>query len=345
MNAREDHLIETGLRNLWYPVIPSWRLHDAPLGITRLGENIVLWRDQDGAVRAVEDRCPHRGARLSLGWNLGDRVACWYHGVEVKGDGRVAAVPAVENCSLVDKQAVKAYPAREAHGAIFVYFGDPLHPDPPPLEFPEQLVAPQWSSFLCTAAWECNYRYAIENVMDPMHGTYLHAHSHSMAQGDKKAQFRVRKTGHGLVFEKTSQQGLNFDWVEWGESGAQWMRLSIPYQLKFGPGGPFFIIGFATPIDAQRTQVFFWRCRNVEGWQRDVWRFLYKNRLEGLHWQVLEQDHELLENLAPEARSREFLYQHDAGMVRVRRMLEARAREQATALEAASAQAKDAPGR
>ncbi len=213
-----------------------------------------------------------------------DRVACWYHGVEVGGDGVIAAVPAVEKSSLVGKCAVKRYPAKEAHGAIFVYFGDAKHPEAPPLEFPEQLASAEWSSFLCTAHWKCNYRYAIENVMDPMHGTYLHAQSHSMAQGDRTAEFRIRSTDSGLVFEKVNQVGVNFDWVEWGESGAQWMRLSIPYQKKFGPGGAFYIVGFATPVDAENTMVFFWRCRKVQGWQRDVWRFLYRNRLEGLHW-------------------------------------------------------------
>jgi phenylpropionate dioxygenase-like ring-hydroxylating dioxygenase large terminal subunit len=332
MNLNLDSLLNTGLRNLWYPVLPSWRLHQAPLGITRLGEDLVLWRDKDGAVHALEDRCPHRGARLSLGWNLGERVACWYHGVEVNGDGVIAAVPAVQSSSLVGKCAVRRYAAREVHGAIFVYFGDARHPQPPALEFPEQLESPQWSSFLCTAHWKCNYRYAIENVMDPMHGTYLHAQSHSMAEGDRTAEFRIRNTPTGLVFEKMNQTGVNFDWVEWGESGAHWMRLSIPYQKKFGPGGAFYIVGFATAVDAQNTLVFFWRCRKVTGWQRDVWRFLYRNRLEGLHWQVLEQDHELLENLAPEARTRESLYQHDAGMLRVRRLLEAKAREQIRAL-------------
>ena len=330
-----ETLLDTGLRNLWYPVIPAWKLQDAPLGITRLGENIVVWRDEQGGIRALEDRCPHRGARLSLGWNLGDRLACWYHGVEVKGDGVVAAVPALQASPLVGKCAVKSYPAKEAHGAIFVYFGDALHPEPPPLEFPEQLSSPEWSSFLCTAVWKTNYRYAIENVMDPMHGTYLHAQSHSMAEGDKSAEFRVRQTGTGLVFEKTGQLGVNFDWVEWGESGSHWMRLSIPYQKKFGPGGSFYIVGYATPIDANHTQVFFWRCRKVQGWQRDVWRFMYRNRLEGLHWEVLEQDHELLENMAPDARSRESLYQHDVGMARVRRLLEAQAKEQLQALDAA----------
>ena len=46
MNA--ETLLDTGLRNLWYPVLASWRLQDSPLGITRLGDQIVLWRDKGG---------------------------------------------------------------------------------------------------------------------------------------------------------------------------------------------------------------------------------------------------------------------------------------------------------
>jgi hypothetical protein len=44
--------------------------------------------------------------------------------------------------------------------------------------------------------------------------------------------------------------------------------------------------------------VFFWRCRRVQGWQRNVWRFLYRNRLEARHWVVLEQDRVILESMA-----------------------------------------------
>lgn len=89
MNAIYQHASSTeqyldlGLRDQWYPVLASWEVSANPVGITRLGENIVVWRDEAGQLYALEDRCPHRGARLSLGWNLGDRVACWYHGVEV----------------------------------------------------------------------------------------------------------------------------------------------------------------------------------------------------------------------------------------------------------------------
>jgi phenylpropionate dioxygenase-like ring-hydroxylating dioxygenase large terminal subunit len=332
MNALVDQGLEQylnlGVRDAWYPVLPSWRVHDAAVGITRLGDNLVIWRDAAGALHAIEDRCPHRGARISLGWNLGDRLACWYHGIQVSGEGKVVEVPAYTECPMKDEKSVRTYPVQELNNAIFVWFG--ATPDTPPakLELPEQLASPEWAQMLCTSYWGSNYRYAIDNVMDPMHGAFLHAQSHSMADGEKQAQMRTRKTPSGLVFEKVGQTGVNFDWVEWGESGGFWMRLSIPYRKKYGPGGQFYIVGFATPVDANNTLVFFWRCRKVEGWQRDLWKFMYKNRLEGLHWEVLEQDRLILEDMAPDARGGEFLYQHDTGLVHIRRRMETLAREQ-----------------
>ena len=79
------------------------------------------------------------------------------------------------------------------------------------------------------------------------------------------------------------------------------------------------------------------RSRQVQGWQRHAWRFLYKNRLEALHWAVLEQDQFVLESLPANARDHEFLYDHDVGLARVRRMLEKRAGEQAQRLAAMAA--------
>jgi phenylpropionate dioxygenase-like ring-hydroxylating dioxygenase large terminal subunit len=332
MQQAAERLVASGVRNFWYPVAPSWMVHGAPAGLTRLSEHMVVWRGKDGAPHALEDRCPHRGARLSLGWNVDDRVACWYHGVEIGADGTVLRVPAQESCPLEGQRAVKSYPVIERHGAIFAWFGDALHAAPAPLDFPEELSSPEWSSFLCTAHWRCNYRYAIDNVMDPMHGAYLHARSHSMAMGDKSAVMRIVPTDTGFLFEKVGQRDVNFDWVEWGETGAAWMRLSIPYRKDAGPGGTFTIVGFVTPVDERNCRVFFWRCRKVAGWQRDAWRFLYRNRLEGLHWEVLEQDRAVLEAMAPDAREHEFLYQHDTGMARVRRRLQQLASEQLAAL-------------
>ncbi|MFC6672180.1 Rieske 2Fe-2S domain-containing protein [Marinobacterium aestuariivivens] len=333
-----ENYLDLGLRDLWYPVASSWEVAGSPVGITRLGENIVLWRDAEGVVRALEDRCPHRGARLSFGWNLGDRVACWYHGVEVDGDGKVADVPAVVSCPMTGSECVKRYHVKERNGAIFLWFGVDPHAPPHDLVLPEQLADGEWASFLCQSDWAVNYRYAVDNVMDPMHGTYLHMKSHSMAEGDRTAEMRARNTEHGFIFEKTGQSGVNFDWVEFGNTGCHWLRLSIPYRKQYGPGGHFYIVGFATPVDRDNCRVFFWRCRKVDGWQRNAWRFLYRTQLEKLHWDVLEQDRLVLEAMAPNARDHEFLYEHDVGLARIRRLLAKEGRKQLerqAALEAA----------
>jgi phenylpropionate dioxygenase-like ring-hydroxylating dioxygenase large terminal subunit len=329
--AAVENLLERGLRNYWYPIAPSYQIRRAPVGLTRLGEQIVVWRDETGVIHALEDRCPHRGARLSVGWNLGDRIACWYHGIEVTAEGRVACVPASPNSPLEGRHCLKSYSCVERNGAIFAWFGDASHTQPTPLSLPEELSGAAWGSILCTAHWRCNYRYAIDNVMDPMHGAYLHAVSHSMASGDKTAVMRIVTTETGLMFEKEGQRGVNFDWVELGDTGALWLRLAIPYRKEAGPGGSFAIVGFVTPVDAHNCRVFFWRCRQVEGWQRDVWKFLYRARLEGLHWDVLEQDRVVLETMSNDARDHEFLYQHDSGLSRVRQLMRQKAEAQIAA--------------
>jgi hypothetical protein len=149
-----------------------------------------------------------------------------------------------------------------------------------------------------------------------------------MAEGESQAQFQIRPTDTGFVFEKTGQRGVNFDWTEWASTNIHWMRLEIPYPKTGGPGGGFRIVGMCTPISPTLSAVFFWRCRRLSGWQRDTWRFLYRNRLEARHWHVLEQDRVMLEQMEPDANQREHLYQHDVGLVRLRRMLKQLATEQ-----------------
>ena len=325
-----DQALEVGLKDLWYPVCPSNFLKESPISLRRLGYKIALWRDNTGKVHALEDRCPHRGAPLSLGVILGDRIACPYHGVEVCTDGVAVRVPGSPGCKLEGSQATRRFHAVEAAGAIFLFNAtDPFLAEAPPLRLPEQLTSPEWSNFLCYVEWAGDYRYVIDNVMDPMHGVYLHKQSHTMAEGENTAEFQIREVPNGFIFEKKGQRDVNFDWTEWRESGnIHTMRLEIPYPKTGGPGGNFTIIGAFAPAEKNVSEVFFWRCRKVQGWQRDTWRFLYKNRLEQRHWNVLEQDRVAVEAMEPDANHREFLYAHDTGIVRLRRRLKALAQAQ-----------------
>lgn len=329
--------MRTGLRNRWWPLLPSRFVEPGgkPVGLVRLGEPLVLWRDSGGIIHVQTDRCPHRAVPLSRGVNEGDRLRCNYHGVEVGPDGRVLSVPGQPGCPLEGKKAVKTYPSREIAGAVFAWFGDALHEEPAPFEPPPELADPGYSNFLCYADWDLFWRYVYDNLMDPMHGTFLHANSHTMYQGDTQAHFVTRDTPVGFFFEKEGQRNVNFDWSELVDDGALYVRLEIPYPPSGGPGGNFGIVSFATPIDENRTATFFWRVRKVSGWQRDAWRFLYKTNLEERHWVVLEQDREILGGCRPGLEKFEMLYQHDAGVIRLRRYLAQQVRKQLVELQAA----------
>lgn len=328
-----DGLLKLGLRDRWYPLCPSGHVRRGELiRLERAGEHLVLWRDSAGAVHVQEDRCPHRAAPLSHGVHMGDRIACNYHGVQVDGSGVVVSVPGSPGCALEGKRALRTFPAEEHGGAVFAWFGLDEQAEPAPLRVPEPIADGEWDHFLCYLEWDSSYLYSLDNVLDPMHGAFLHRNSHTMYSGKREAVFQIRDTDTGFAFEKTDQRDVNFDWVEWVDTGLQWVTLDIPYPASAGPGGSFTIVASLTAISENSHAGFFWRCRKVSGWERDSWRFLYRHRLEARHWQVLEQDRVMAEAMPTDAWDRENLYQHDIALVRMRRILKSEARRQAEAI-------------
>lgn len=341
LDQQAQDILKTGLHDRWYGICRSDMVTDTPVPLTRWGRRLVAWRDGSGALHLMDDRCPHRGARLSIARHDGDRLACVYHGAEILADGTVAALPGEPGCELVGQKAVRTYPVREHKGAVYAWYGaDPSAPAPE-LELPERLTSDDYGAILCYAEWRCPYRYLIDNNMDPMHGAYLHATSHSMQGGEKQATFQLRNTETGFVFEKEGQVGLNFDWSEWYDRSIQAVCLEIPYPDTGGPGGPFGIVFHVTPIDEMTSACFFWRHRRVTGWQRDAWRFLYRTKLEPRHWHVLEQDRLVSETMAADADEHEYLYSHDLGLTRVRTLMAREAKAQAQRMAAAPAVAAE----
>jgi phenylpropionate dioxygenase-like ring-hydroxylating dioxygenase large terminal subunit len=336
---RIDDLVNRGLLDQWYAVAKSVQIKPGkPHAAKALGRNLVLWRDTGGRLKCLEDYCPHRGARLSRGEIAGDHVSCRYHGVTLDGTGTIVRVPAMPGCALEGRRAAESFPVAESNDAVFVYFGGHGRREPLPLALPEEFTSPEWTSILCVSSWACNYRYTLDNLVDPMHGSYLHANSFTLAFGAKQDQMRIERTGTGFTIMRVEQQGKNFDWTEMvTETAAPYCRLDIPYPDAAGPGGPFRIIGFTTPVNEHNCLVFFWRLRKACGLAREIWRFMYRARLEARHWHVLEQDREMLVNMPPDARKREMLYQHDVGVARIRQALVNKAKAQIAADDAATA--------
>ncbi len=325
-----EERVNQGLLGQWYPVAKSVEIKATkPYGARLLGQKVVLWRDQTGAIRCLEDFCPHRGAPLSYGEVHEGNIGCRYHGVIVDGDGVVKRVPAMPECALEGRKALKSFEVTEANDAVFVYMPSVEQPTAPALVLPKELTGDDWTGFLCTSVWETNYRYALDNLADPMHGCYLHSESFTLAFGSKQDLMQLDKTDAGFRVSRVGQVGENFDWTEFEvHPGNMFCFLDIPYPPAAGPGGFMRIVGFTTPIDERTCKVFFWRLRQVSGLARESWRFLYRAQLEENHWNVLEQDRVMLEGMPDDARKREMLYQHDLGVSRVRQMLTKAAKSQ-----------------
>lgn len=328
-----EALLETGLINLWYVVARSSDVTDKPVALKRLGRNIVLWRDQDGRINVIDNYCPHRGAPLSMGNVIDGYLTCPYHGVQLDGDGMVVAVPPTPDCPMVGSKSTKAYPCRDHAEAIWVYFGDEAHPVAPEPIFPEEIASDEWTSFLYTAEWQCNWQVSLDNRTDPVHGSYLHTGSFTLNYGRKDAQLKVERTQHGFETWRTNQRGVNIDWHEvlFYPENMLVVRTEIPYPPSIG-GGSFRIVGLPTPINRNSTYFWVYRARNSSGWRRDLWRFLYKNRLGPRSDDVVEQDRVLLEAIPLKARQREMLIQTDTAVVRMRRLLLTEAARQLEAL-------------
>jgi hypothetical protein len=92
--------------------------------------------------------------------------------------------------------------------------------------------------------------------------------------------------------------------------------------LPFGPKGILRILCFCTPIDEDRSLVYFLRYRNLQGLSRMYWRFLYRTFWEKQHFKVIEQDRVMLESQrGAESRATEHLSNSDRGVNELRRFL------------------------
>jgi phenylpropionate dioxygenase-like ring-hydroxylating dioxygenase large terminal subunit len=103
----------------WHPVATAESVAQAPVSARLLGEDVVLWRD-DAGVHAWPDRCPHRGAKLSMGRVQDGRLECPYHGWQFEGSGRCVHVPALPTFTPPATHCIRGFEAREANGLVWV---------------------------------------------------------------------------------------------------------------------------------------------------------------------------------------------------------------------------------
>jgi phenylpropionate dioxygenase-like ring-hydroxylating dioxygenase large terminal subunit len=161
------------LLNDWHPVADAAQLPPGTLKAVRLLErDIVLWRDSDGTVHAWEDRCPHRGTRLSIGRIVDDQLICAYHGWRFASSGRCVHFPALPAVTPPESACARAYRAAEQYGLVWLCVGEPQGEI---LPFPEY-HNPGLRKVVC-GPYEVHSSgpRIVENFLDMAHFPFVHA--------------------------------------------------------------------------------------------------------------------------------------------------------------------------
>ena len=130
-----------GFRNYWYPALPEHDIGGRPKRMILLGEPIAFVR-RGKKVYAVQDECPHRGARMSLGKDEfpgTDTLACRFHGwtFDLRNGACVAALTDGPDSPVAGKVRIRTFPTEQRNGVVFVWMGRgapaPLEEDIPAL--------------------------------------------------------------------------------------------------------------------------------------------------------------------------------------------------------------------
>ncbi len=233
------------MRRYWHPIAAVSQMNDrATKPIRILGEDLILYKSNQGVYGLVADRCPHRRMGMVYGIPTDDGIRCPYHGWMFDETGRCLEQPYEETeapgNNFKDKVRIKAYPLQVKAGLIFAYLG----PEPAPL-------LPNWDVFSLDGVIRdigytelpCNWLQCQENSLDPVHSEWLHGEwgnyvAMMTGKGDKiRPRYENERIGfdkfqYGII-KRRLVKGGGYDDPEW----AQGHPIVFPYFLRQGGSG------------------------------------------------------------------------------------------------------------
>ncbi|KAF0806533.1 Rieske family iron-sulfur cluster-binding protein [Alcanivorax xiamenensis] len=243
-------------RCFWYPVIPMSELKQGPRRFELLGQALALFLDDDGVPAALEDRCCHRTARLSLGEVCDNAIACPYHGWRYNRDGQCVLVPQMPDRDPGPKRRVKAFSCREKYGYAWVALEEPLFDIP---DFPEAADDRFVLIHEFYEEWRVSGLRVMENELDMAHPSYVHlgtfgSPEHLVAEDAKIEEFPggfhytgrlgVKQAHHAQ--DRNNERFLDCSW---------YAPFICRLRINYADGPAHVIINCQVPLADNRSQV------------------------------------------------------------------------------------------
>lgn len=189
------------VRNAWY--VACWEkdlARETPYAMTILNERLVLWRTAADNLHALEDRCAHRLAALSLGRCEGERLRCMYHGMLFDPDGSVVEIPG--QSQLPPHACVRSYPVVARDSWIWIWMGDAAVADPDLIPSVIGFDNPGYMLGGGQLDYATEARLINDNLLDFSHLSFVHASSFALGMTFADQVPRITKLPRGVRNER-----------------------------------------------------------------------------------------------------------------------------------------------
>ncbi|MDX5298480.1 MAG: aromatic ring-hydroxylating dioxygenase subunit alpha [Gammaproteobacteria bacterium] len=287
------------LKDYWYAAALSEAVTGkAPLSVVILETRIVLWRNRDGAVAALRDRCLHRNTFLSPGTVKDDCIRCPYHGWTFDAQGSCVNVPSEgPDGKPYPNRKVEAFPVREQHGLVWVWMGGDVAPDKDPFPMPHY-GEKGWNTYYMKTHFNNGVTQLVENFMDVPHTVFVHK---GWFRDRKKLRVdsTVERTADSVLVTYHAQDAIGFtEWVlnpkrlPMKHTDNFYMPNNTRVDYIYGDDERGFVItSTCTPISEYETTVF-----TLISYKFGLSNHLFKTFLPWYTRQVIQQDVEIMEN-------------------------------------------------
>ncbi|NHN39893.1 aromatic ring-hydroxylating dioxygenase subunit alpha [Pseudomaricurvus alcaniphilus] len=168
------------LENTWYAAAWEWEVEkaDNKLARTICDIPLVFYKSETEGYVALDNRCCHRAAPLSLGRVEGNCLRCMYHGMLFNPEGKVVNIPGQDH--IASTMAVRSYRVSAKGGLIWIWMGDPALADEndihdfAPLSQPDEWRGFDRGDYL---HYDANWLLIVDNLSDFSHVAFVHANT------------------------------------------------------------------------------------------------------------------------------------------------------------------------
>ena len=179
MNIDDSNISEQTKYDLqWYVIgVPSDFSKSIPKKVRVWNKEYAVWKGNDGFFRATQNECSHKGASLSGGKIINDKIICPYHGYEFAKNGTLLKVPGIcfNHTSIHD---ISSYPVVEKNGWVYLNTYE-RNSETRDIMFHENIYnEPEACSNFTVVHLKLNFncysRVLSENSLDVMHIGFVH---------------------------------------------------------------------------------------------------------------------------------------------------------------------------